>query len=189
MVTSGILKFMKKLPRRKVATNTSGAFGYLCAFLAWMMFASVVIIGMAGVQTVIILDEPVSPAGQSSSDELSAIAITVGYGVTALAIAATLVVTVFLPYLVGKWGSGSVRRLMVRVNVEPTMRNLFSTKLALVLIPALGMFVFSLVQPPMSELMYAMLVLGSLFSVLATVLFVVQFLCAKWMRVVVKDVW
>lgn len=181
---------MKRLPRRVIVTNIFGAAGYACMSLAWVLFVSVIFAVLLDASVIII--PPVLPQAAPDPllpEEFSAVAIAVGYGVTIIAILATLAVVILLPYLIGKWGSVVLRRLLSYGKIPITTRHLFLLKLGLVLVPTAGMFVMSSLMPFVGGVFYAILLVGSVFTMLAIVFFVLQLFCARYLQVTTKNVW
>ena len=171
-------------------TNIFGAAGYACMSLAWVLFVSVVFAVLVDASVIVIPPAPLqAEPAPLLPEEFSAVVIAVGYGVTIIAVLATLAVVILLPYLIGKWGSVVLRRLLSHAKISVTARHLFLLKLGLVLVPTVGMFVMSSLMPFVGGVFHAVLLVGSLFTMLAIVFFVLQLFCARYLRVAAGNVW
>jgi len=179
---------MKKIFGISSTVNILGAAGYVLLLASWVFFVTVTLVlaldpTMNSYPTGSVYSPPVSPSAPSP------LTVVAGYLIAAVMAVLTIVILVALPYLVGKWGSRVLRRLMLIFNIPISRRQMFLMKSIIATLPLVGFMVINFMLVPQSFTFAAMYITTVALSVLSIGLFLVQLFVARRLKIPVERIW
>jgi hypothetical protein len=180
---------MSRLTKHIAAINTVGSIGYMLLVATWAFFMAIIIGLVFEASNRLNADIPMQPAVAPPSAEPSMIVTVVGYVLAVVALLVTIAILATLPYLIGKWGSRMVRRLMVITRIDITLTQLFLVKALLATMPLTALIIINVVYMPESVTFAAMYVATVALAAFTIGLFFVQLLLARRLKVSVDETW
>lgn len=180
---------MKKLPKRIIAANSLGAAGYLLTLASWALFLAVLLLLLADSSVITVPTEVSQAAAPEVSSDIAGFARILSYALAVIAALVTVGIFITLPYFVGKYLSRGLRRLLLAVNIIPTFRSVFVTKILTLAIPAVGFFAMNAALQPVSMTFAAISIAAFFATLLAITLFSLQLFVARYLRLNAKSIW
>lgn len=181
---------MRKISKRVLVTNAFGTIGYGLTIFSWLLFIGVLFLLLwqdSSFYTPV--NQVVSGSQEASDPTMSTLAAGVGYAIAAVMAVISLGIIVVLPYFVGKLSSKGLKMAMKHLKVEASKRHLFLMKCCVAALPLLGFFVVSLLYGEV-DLTIALVHIATVATgVLAMVLFLVQLLLARHLKVSFAQLW
>lgn len=177
---------MKKSKLRVVGVNTLGAVGYMLVVTVWALTLAVLLAVLMGQSAS--TPPPTAEITQANESAFTGVSTAAAYAITAIMLIITLGVFVSLPFFIGKWSSSGLRRLLAFLHIPPARRTLFFAKSIVAVIPLIGFFVVSM-QITATMAFAALYVAVVACTVFALLLFVVQLITARALRIPERLVW
>jgi hypothetical protein len=181
---------MKTRVRKAVVlVNSLGAAGYLFLALAWVMFAMAALwLIVQSSITTLPVDMATQPSSSVATTNNTATQI-VTYSIGLVVVVVMVAFIISLPYLIGKWGSRVVRKLLRYFSITPGLRHVFLAKSLLAMVPLIGFVVIALRGEPADIALPLLHIISIVMSVAALGCFLLQLWAARVLSLPAKDVW
>lgn len=162
-----------------------GILGYMFFLTAWVLCIAL-LVNLAissGSDSISVAVDDASMVTQANENEQNVVTQILGYAVTGFIIAITAVLIIVLPYYIAKYLSAGIKLLMQLLKVDQTLKQLFTVKLLLSLIPLVIFMTVFVFNPYITVTDIALYIATIVLLVLSTICFAVQtFLAKKCMR-------
>lgn len=178
---------MKKLVTKVGLINSVGTVGYLIGVLGWLLLASIVVMLLVA-SNIIVTPQDTTVITDTSTQPATPLVVG-SYLLTGIMVIVTIGVLVTLPYLIGKWSSRLMRRILKIVRIAESRNSLFLTKCIAVSLPMIGFLGIQLWLDPGTIVFGALHAFTVVTAILAIVCFVIQLLFARRFKLSGSSIW
>lgn len=172
-----------------IGVNVLGTVGYMLALTTWVMLVAVIVALLMQRNIIVLPETIVDTPSQPSSSSVSGLTVGVTSVLAAIMVFVSLVVLIIFPYLVSKWSSRTLRRLLLLVKVLPTKRHMFLAKGIVTTVPLLGFLVIATVVQDVTMTFAIVYSATVTTSVVAIAFFFAQLLLARALHLADENIW